>query len=149
MLFPILRHSGWSLGAAVTLALAVLYLLGRTQKRPAATGPTWGCGFQKPTARMTYSAGGFSQLARDSLFRACLAPAENSSPVAGLFARPARFLLQSVDPVLNRFFAPLFTALAGGASACRLLQSGRMNVYLFYIFSATILLLGWVLFQLP
>lgn len=52
-------------------------------------------------------------------------------------------------PVMERLFIPLFTAMAGGASTWRLLQSDRMNVYLFYIFSTTIGLLCWAFFQLP
>ena len=96
---------------------------------------------------MVYTGGSFSQLAEDTLFRACMTPGAEASLVKGIFAAPLRFLHTFNDPVLQRFFVPIFTALAGSARTCRLLQSGRMNVYLFYIFSTTILLLGWALFQ--
>jgi len=148
-LLSVFRQTGWSAGGAMVLAIALFFLLRQAGRRAATPATvTWSCGFQKPTCKMVYTGGGFSQLARDTMFRSCCSQAEAAPLTAGFFGRTATFVRQSVDPVLHRFFLPFFYSLANGASTCRLLQSGRMNVYLFYIFSTTILLLGWAFFQL-
>jgi hypothetical protein len=47
------------------------------------------------------------------------------------------------DPVLDRGFSPILKKCADIAYSFRVLQAGRLNVYLAYIFLATILMLGW------
>lgn len=138
----------WSLTGSLLLGLALLICLVRYLRRAGSRKmQTWGCGFAWPTPRMTYMAGGYSQLAQENLLCSCLQPKKEELQAGGLFPAAARFAQQSVDPVLQSAFAPLFSRLAERAYLFRRLQAGQLNVYLFYIFVATTLLLGWGLLQ--
>jgi hypothetical protein len=50
---------------------------------------------------------------------------------------------QVPDAVLDRLILPIFGALAWACSWFRLLQRGRVNAYLFYIFITLLVLLLW------
>ena len=138
----------WSLAGGLLLGLVAFTCLARYLHAPSTPKTsTWGCGFNRPTPRMTYMAGGYSQLAQESFLCACLHPDTQEIRAAGLFPAAATFDQKSVDPVLTRGFSPLFSALAERAYLFRRLQAGQLNVYLFYIFIVTTLLLGWVMYQ--
>ncbi len=138
----------WSISVGLLLCLAAAVAVGRCLiNRSGRAAATWGCGFQRPTRRMVYMAGGYSQLAQDNLLCFGMQPRTKEIPVKGIFPTGAVFCQESVDPVLHRGFAPLFSWLAGWAYMFRRLQAGQLNVYLFYIFVSTTLLLGWVMYQ--
>ncbi|MDH5297756.1 MAG: proton-conducting transporter membrane subunit [Desulfobulbaceae bacterium] len=148
-ILPPLPFAGpWSISCTLLLTLAVVTVFFRHRvHRPGTAIATWGCGFLAPTPAMVYMAGGFSQLAGDTLLNASLLPEVTATPVRGFFPKGAAFSQQSADPVLRHGFAPLFSELARRAYLFRRLQAGQLNVYLFYIFIATTLLLGWVMWQ--
>lgn len=134
----------WSLALLTALGVMVVVVAIRTWRlRNTGRIATWGCGYLKPSSRMAYTAGGYSQLAQDTLFCSCVMPTADSTRSAALFPPPARFDQERPDPVLTRCFLPLFRKLAEHASTCRGLQAGQLNIYVLYIFTATILLLGW------
>ncbi|MGV1097908.1 proton-conducting transporter transmembrane domain-containing protein [Thiovibrio sp. JS02] len=137
----------WAMAGGLLLALTIFTCLVRHRRRRTKKIPTWGCGFLRPTPRMTYMAGGYSQLAQENFFCACLHPEAEESRANGLFPATASFAQHSEDPILRRGFGPLFSLLAERAYLFRKLQAGQLNVYLFYIFISTTLLLGWVMFQ--
>jgi len=109
--------------------------------------PTWGCGFQKPNRRMVYSAAGFTQFAQDTLFADSLSPHNEIVTSPDLFRKTGRFTQSLGDPLFNRFFAPLFANLSSRAHRFHKLQAGKLNIYLLYIFIATILLIGLDIYQ--
>jgi formate hydrogenlyase subunit 3/multisubunit Na+/H+ antiporter MnhD subunit len=135
---------GWSLAGSL-LALGLVIAVGRRYflQRPDRTIQTWGCGFSRPAPAMSYSAGGFGQLLREGIYRACLRPTPAASRPASFFEPGRRFHLPLGDPVIDRCFTPLFTQIADLAGSWRRLQAGRMSIYLAYIFLTTLLLLGW------
>jgi len=137
------------LGLAAFLLLGLLlaaFAFGRwRQGRGGQTAAaTWGCGFAFPTSRMSYRAESYSELARNTVFCECLAPAAEDGRTIGLFPGPRRFVATAPDPVLEKFFRPLFRRAAGWCRRCRGLQSGNLHLYMFYIFAATTLFLLWV-----
>jgi len=145
---PFLTSWQWTAASCSLLLIFIMFLWKRTKNGevvPRST--TWGCGFQKPNSRMVYSAGGFSQLAHDTLFCSCVAPTQEPMSRLALFGKPFHFIQESIDPVLARLFMPFFVNFASRANRFHKLQAGRMNVYILYTFIATILLLGMNIFH--
>jgi len=139
----------WWLGMMAFLLLGALlaafsFSRWRQRRGTVAAAGTWGCGFSFPTSRMAYSAESYTELAQSGMFCSCLIPESRESQTIGYFPLLRSFVFNAPDPVLERFFRPLFQWTAGYCRrwGCRL-QSGNLHIYLFYVFSATILLLFW------
>ena len=153
---PLLAQAGllplWLGGLAQGLALLLVLtaLLGRWRKPRAVTPavPTWGCGYLFPTRRMAYSAEGFSELAGVSFFCDCLRPRIEGGRSMRLFPGREVFRHQAPDLVLEAGFLPLFAWVAARCTRLRRLQSGLVHIYVFYIFSVIVALLGWVAIRL-
>ena len=137
-----LGYLGW--GLLVTLVLVVGLSRWLQARKHTGYASTWGCGFAFPTSRMSYSAESFSELASTSFLSETLQPKVADGRSLSLFPEAACFSHQAPDLVLDGFYQPLFDRIAGGCSRLRRLQSGLVHVYMFYIFSATLLLLVWV-----
>lgn len=136
---------GW-LGWGLLLTMALCLALSRWLQARNRTGSssTWGCGFAFPTARMSYSAEGFTELVSTSLLSERLQPVVADGRSLSLFPEAVLFSHRSPDLVLDGFYLPFFDKVAGVCSRLRRLQSGLLHIYMFYIFSATLLLLVWV-----
>lgn len=147
-ILPFLTSWQWPVVSCSLIMVFVLLLWIRTKNAgETPRSVTWGCGFQKPNRRMVYSAGGFTQLAQDTLFCSCVAPThEPVSPLA-LFGKPFRYIQESNDPILQGLFIPFFTGFASRANRFHKLQAGRLNIYILYTFIATILLLWLDIFH--
>lgn len=138
--------AGWlsAAGAAVVLlaglgALATRLVL---RGRPVGRTGTWDCGYARPTPRMGYTSSSFGQLLRD-LFGWALAERVHRPQVAGLFPRPAHFKAVVQDPVLDRLTLPGGELLGRAFRWLRLLQQGRLQIYVLYFFAIIVLLLVW------
>lgn len=129
------------LGAMLAVFILNRWRQGRGEVTSAAT---WGCGFAFPTSRMSYSADGYSEIAQSGVFCSCLTPVNRDGRSIALFPGGRNFVFSAPDPVLERFFRPLFRWAAGSCRRCCRLQSGNLHIYLLYVFCATILLLFWV-----
>lgn len=137
---------GWAaLLLILTLAACALLLMFVRRRRACGSAETWGCGFQRPSARMTYSAEGFSELAHNRLLPDFLRPGVGGTVPAQVFAPPSRLVQSSDDPALLCWYQPLFSALADRFSHLRRLQQGRLAVYLLYIFLTCGALMVWSL----
>lgn len=132
-------------GALVVLAAALLVLRNRlaaAHGRRAA--PTWGCGYTAPTARMQYAAGSFVEpTARILPVPMGLTSRLDMDP--GLFPARAKLIVASPDAVRNRFFTPLFEAVARGCDALKVVQHGRVHLYILYVLATVVALLAWKL----
>ncbi len=145
---PFLSSWQWTAASCSLLLLFILFLWKRTKNgEETPRSATWGCGFQKPNSRMVYSAGGFTQLAQDTIFCSCVAPTHAPKSPLALFGKPFRFIQKSDDPVLLHLFMPFFVDFATRANRFHRLQAGRLNIYILYTFIATILLLGLDIFH--
>lgn len=117
------------------------YLRGKNVRRM----PTWGCGYTLPNTRMAYTAGGYSELAQNSMFLSWLKPKFSTVLPKELFPRTAEMSMVSTDPVFRQVFQPMFHQIAEKANMFHRLQTGQLHIYIMYIFIATALLLVLVL----
>jgi hypothetical protein len=142
-ILPLPFGPAWSVSVSILLVLMIAALVMRQRLGKEQGQPTWGCGFPRSTARMAYTAGSYTQFALDEVHAACMRPRARQVLGRPLFPSPLGFQRDYPDPVLSRWLAPLFSGCAALAHACHRLQAGQMNIYLAYIFVATVLLLGW------
>lgn len=123
-------------------ALVLLFWRRRLARAPLASAPTWGCGYQRPTPRIQYTASSFSQYAV-SVFNGFIRQRIRRPALVGLFPGRADCVDQPTETLLERVVAPFFT-LAGVLFAFLLrLQHGRMHVYMIYIFATLLILMLW------
>jgi hypothetical protein len=132
---------GFAALALVALLGAVALLLRwRLAAAAPATGPTWDCGYARPTARMQYTASSFAR-GPVGFFKWALLPRARGVPVAKLFPAGAHFESHVPDTVLDRAIVPAFRAGAWLARKGRVLQGGRVQLYLLYVVATLVALL--------
>jgi formate hydrogenlyase subunit 3/multisubunit Na+/H+ antiporter MnhD subunit len=129
------------LGGAAGLALLRGRLLAR---RAVEETVTWDCGYAAPTARMQYTASSFAQ-PLTFLFRATLRAHTTLTPVSGLFPGRAAFASHTPDPFRERLFAPIFDLVRAALERLRVLQHGRIQLYVLSIVLTLLLLMLWKL----
>jgi hydrogenase-4 component B len=148
--------AGWSAAARVPLAflggtwaalggaalLAGLLWRRRTRALPSAADETWGCGYLAPSPRMQYTGVSFSGMLA-GLFGGAVRPAEERPSVPGPAPAPSRFRHAPTETLLDRGILPALSLVAAFFSFLRLVQHGRMNVYMLYIFVTLFLLMAW------
>jgi hydrogenase-4 component B len=131
---------GLSLIFGLALASVVLWMLLRGSVLE--TGPTWGCGYVAPTARMQYTSSSFAQILV-GLFGWALRPRTHPPGQLALFPQKSAFHSEVGDTVLDEAVLPAFRWGAWLVSWFRVFQRGNIQTYLLYIFIALIVLLLW------
>lgn len=131
-------------GGVLALAAALLcYLRRRQSVLPAASGPTWGCGYLRPKATMQYTASSFG-----ALFGSLAAPLIRTGirigPIAGLAPAAARLSYSAEETVLYRMIIPAMRVAGIAFAFLRRLQHGEVQIYIFYIFATLFLLMLWM-----
>jgi formate hydrogenlyase subunit 3/multisubunit Na+/H+ antiporter MnhD subunit len=109
-----------------------------------ALGPTWGCGFIRATPRMQYTGLSFAEIVALHLLPRFLRPRTARQAPRGLFPSKSTFAADSPDPIDERVYQPFFRNWAERFSRLRILQQGKLQVYLVYILFAVVLALAWV-----
>ncbi len=104
---------------------------------------TWGCGYTRPTPRIQYTATGFAQMLV-ALFARLIAPRIRTFTIKPPFPKPCRFETDVPDAILDRAVLPFFRLTGRAFPTLRLLQQGRIQIYLLYIFIIVTGLLIWV-----
>ncbi len=127
--------------AVALLLIRRALLLGRDVRR----GPTWGCGFQAPTARMQYTASSFAA-PTIGLFDAVLRTKVHGEPPAALHPAPATRSTHTGDAVEERLLDPFLARLRRVLDAFRALQHGSLHRYLLYMLLTLTALLLWTIF---
>ena len=123
-------------------ALVTLLWKWRLGKAAVSAAPTWGCGYQRATARMQYTGASFSGLAV-SVFNGIMCQRIERPTMTGLFPAASRCSDLPTETSLERIISPLF-ALAGVSFAfLRRLQNGLMQLYMMYIFATLLILMLW------
>jgi formate hydrogenlyase subunit 3/multisubunit Na+/H+ antiporter MnhD subunit len=119
--------------ASIVAAWSLRRLFASSRRR---AGPTWGCAFPEPTARMQYTSASFG------------APLLAAFPMAaGGSARSTRRRGAGPgDRVLRGVARPLWNRLQALALAVRPLQQGRVTTYLQYMIWTVLVLLASLLF---
>ena len=67
----------------------------------------------------------------------------------GIVPAEASLETHAVDPARDWLFAPLFRLIERAASSLRVIQHGRVNVYLLYVALTLVILLFWSFLWLP
>jgi hydrogenase-4 component B len=104
----------------------------RLQQGAFKTVGTWDCGYAAPSIRMQYTASSFAQFLVH-LFTWVLRPRIHAPPLAGLFPAAGRFESHIDDTVLHTLVFPLSQRVEHLLARCRVLQQGRIQVYILYI----------------
>ncbi len=132
------------LGAILVLTAIgiLLFWRQRTRKAPIGSGSTWGCGYQRASARIQYTATSFSEMAV-SVFNGVIRQHIARPALSGLFPQPARCADQPTETILERIIAPFFTLTGIVFAFLVRLQHGRMHVYMMYIFATLLILMLW------
>jgi formate hydrogenlyase subunit 3/multisubunit Na+/H+ antiporter MnhD subunit len=121
---------------AVLIVPLLIYLAGRPRAR-SVTVPVWDGGILEFKPRMQYSAMTFSAPTRvmfDALYRPSVSVRRASDDPAGR-SGPVHYESQ-VTPVFERYlYRPVIRAFEWLSDVVRPLQSGDVNLYLFYVFA--------------
>ncbi|HEY3349572.1 MAG TPA: proton-conducting transporter membrane subunit [Thermoanaerobaculia bacterium] len=137
-----LARPAWALVAlAAALALAGAWLA-MLSPRGARRVPTWDCGYAAPNARMQYTSGSFGA-AITAVLPAFLAPASAVRSPEGAFPAAASFRTEAPDPFGARLYEPFAARWGGRLAQLRKLQSGRLTLYLVYVFLTMLVTLAW------
>ncbi len=131
-------------GVALLLLIALLALWYRRRLAgsPCSETATWGCGYQRPSPRMQYSASSFAGMVT-SLFAFALKPQlHRPGKLPGMFPGSARFSSHVPEAVLELLYIPALKRLYGRFSAVRRLQSGILQQYVLYSLITLIALLA-------
>ena len=131
----------WTLVALVATAVVIVALLRQAAR---AQGPTWACGYLAPTERMQYTGGSFAEMIADHLLPRVLRPRTTLRTPHGLFPASSEFGADRPDPIADKVYEPFFRRWAERFSRLRILQQGKVNVYLIYIVLVVVLALAWV-----
>ena len=113
----------------------------RLKLAPSSKTVTWGCGYQRPSPRMQYSASSFAEMLT-SLFAFVLRP-QNHRPdkIAGIFPGRSNFFSHVPEAVLELIYIPVLTRLYQRFSGVRRLQSGILQQYVLYSLVTLVVLL--------
>ncbi len=133
-------------GALLALVAVLAWVRSRVlHRRSVARAATWGCGYAAPTPRMQYTASSFAQPLLDPFSGVLPARIEGGGP-QGYFPAAARLDRHLGDPAGERFLLPAIRSVIRFLSRVRVLQHGRVQLYLAYILVTLVALLIWQLY---
>jgi formate hydrogenlyase subunit 3/multisubunit Na+/H+ antiporter MnhD subunit len=121
-----------------------LFMFWTWSRKVQTQGPTWGCGYVKPSERMQYTGRSFAEMAAEHLLPRFLRPHTTRQAPRGLFPATSDFGSACPDPIDAKVYEPFFQRWAARFSRLRILQQGKVNVYLVYIVLMVVLALAWV-----
>jgi formate hydrogenlyase subunit 3/multisubunit Na+/H+ antiporter MnhD subunit len=130
--------------ALIAIGLTAAALLALTRRPPTAERPTWGCGYVQPTPRIQYTGRSFAEILVGTLLPRFLRPRTLRNGPEGLFPSKSEFTADSPDPVSDKVYEPLFACWAARFVRLRILQQGKVHIYLVYIMLTVVLALAWV-----
>lgn len=134
-------------GALIILALTGLIALLRRRllsgREVRETG-TWDCGYARPTARMQYTASSFAQPILD-FFNVFQPGWKRLKAPRGYFPTTASFETEALDTSQERVYRPIFEAVEYFLSKLRVMQHGRIQLYVLYIVLTLAILIAWKL----
>ena len=148
---PLSQKAGLLLNRAamlgVGLVLCVLFVLGLRrvllhEGNAPTHKPTWGCGFQKGTARIQYTGASFSEPTARYL-GGFMGLRVRQGMDKGPFPARATLEVTAVDRVRTGLFVPLFEGIERMCDALKIIQHGRIHLYILYMLVTVVALLVW------
>ncbi len=137
----------FAVGALILLALIALIVFSRSallSGRTVRRAGVWDCGYIKPTARMQYTASSFSQPLID-LFNVFQHGRKRFKAPKGYFPAAASFETATLDTSRENVYRPLFKGVEGMLAKMKVMQHGRIQLYVLYIVFTLAVLLFWKL----
>jgi hydrogenase-4 component B len=131
--------------AALLVGVAGLLSVARgalLRRAPVRTGATWGCGYPEVTPRMQYTAASFAAPVL-APFADVIQRAVHAELPAGYFPRTARFEERVGDLAGERVLVPAVRRALRAVGRLRVLQQGRIQLYLAYVLATLLVLLVW------
>jgi formate hydrogenlyase subunit 3/multisubunit Na+/H+ antiporter MnhD subunit len=128
----------------IVIAVGMLGFLAWSRRSVWTEGPTWGCGYVKPTVRMQYTGRSFAEMIAEQLLPRFLRSHTTRRAPRGLFPGKSDFGSESPDPISEKVYEPFFRRWAERFSRLRILQQGKLHIYLVYILLMVVLALAWV-----
>ncbi len=137
-------HEVISLRPLTVLALSIFLLafaITRFLRKDITTNTvsTWDCGFLRPSSSLQYTATSFSQIIAYA-FQWMVPQKKPSLQITGYFPKPTILHEDVPDTILHGVVEPLSTRFASLFTHFRILQRGRLQWYIFYIFITAIIL---------
>jgi hypothetical protein len=141
--------SGIGLYALIFIGLSLLIYFIRVQvsaRRPVETGPTWGCGYIAPDARMQYTGKSFSKSMGKLLDFIVL---ENKRyreiPVSQVFPETRKHSSHYIDFFEIRIFNRITERIVFSMNYFKFIQNGKTQAYVLYgLFFILIIFLGTI-----
>lgn len=133
--------------SSIVIVATTLFMFFRAsilRKRAVSQAPTWDCGFASPSASMQYTASSFADPVI-SLFSAVISRKRRFGGPGGLFPTVSTFSTETPDVYQEKLYRPAFSWLERLFSRFRVIQHGRVNLYVLYIVAALFALLAWKL----
>jgi hydrogenase-4 component B len=126
-------------GAIAVLVVARMALL---RGRPVRVVPTWACGYPRVTPRMQYTAASFAEPVL-APFGSVLHRTVHAELPSGYFPAGARYDEHVADMAGERLLVPAVRRVVGMLGSVRVLQQGRLQLYLAYVLVTLLVLLVW------
>ena len=135
----------WGAAFLAFLALAAAAAAFLLRRRALSRGPTWDCGYARPTARMQYTGSSFGDSIAVRLTPRAAAPLLEVRRPEGVFPRGASVSVPAParDPLLLRLLEPFAGRWARRFHDLHALQEGRLTIYLVYVLGTLVALLSW------
>jgi formate hydrogenlyase subunit 3/multisubunit Na+/H+ antiporter MnhD subunit len=131
-------------GTLFAIAAGMFGILTWSRRAVRTEGPTWGCGYVGPTARMQYTGRSFAEMIAERLIPRFLRPHTARQAPRSLFPTKSDFRADTPDPLSAKVYEPFFRDWAERFSRLRILQQGKLHVYLVYILVVVVLAMAWV-----
>lgn len=112
---------------------------GRKIKR----GPTWDCGYAKPTARMEYTGTAFAQPLVDFFSPFLRSIRKLTRVTTNLFPKASEYSIETKDAGTRLFWDPIFKLFSKVFNKLHDLQSGSLHFYILVMVIAILAMLIW------
>lgn len=141
-LAPFTMITVFGVGLLVLIAALALWYQNRLTGANCSKTGTWGCGYQRPSARIQYSASSFAGILT-SLFTFVLKQqSHRPDKITGIFPAATRFSSHVPEAMLELVYIPALKRLYQRFSWIRRLQNGILQQYVLYSLVTLILLLA-------
>ena len=127
------------------VALTLLFVLLRRKRlgdTPVRTSSTWGCGYQYGTPRIQYTDASFSEPTA-KLFSSAMGLKVQRQRDDAYFPEQGQFVLSAPDRLRTHLFSPLFEGVERACNALKIVQHGKIHLYILYILATVVALLVW------
>jgi NADH:ubiquinone oxidoreductase subunit 5 (subunit L)/multisubunit Na+/H+ antiporter MnhA subunit len=111
-------------------------------KRTVGETVTWDCGYAAPTARMQYTASSFAQPIIE-LFEFFLRTKKHITIPDTYFPTASNFETHTPDLGRENIYNPIFRAVESFFLRMRVVQEGRIHIYVLYVVVTLLVLLFW------